>query len=66
MGLATLSAILAVCGAMRFLPAPRLRAAELHPGAVDRSRATLKPSIPAVGEHGIRLRDELVLERDLV
>jgi hypothetical protein len=32
---------------------------------VDRSRAALKPSIPTVGDHGIPLRDELVLERGL-
>jgi ribosomal protein S18 acetylase RimI-like enzyme len=37
---------------------------ELHPGAVDTARA-IKPSIPLVGEHGIALRDELVLVRPL-
>jgi ribosomal protein S18 acetylase RimI-like enzyme len=37
---------------------------ELHPDAVDAARA-LKPSIPLVGEHGIALRDELVLVRPL-
>jgi ribosomal protein S18 acetylase RimI-like enzyme len=37
---------------------------ELHPGAVDAARA-LKPSIPLVGEHGIALRDVLVLVRPL-
>ena len=31
-------------------------------GAVDRSRAALKPAIPEVGAHGIPLRDELELE----
>jgi ribosomal protein S18 acetylase RimI-like enzyme len=40
------------------------RLSELHPGAVDEARA-LKPSIPLVGEHGIALRDELVLVRPL-
>jgi hypothetical protein len=30
---------------------------------VDRSRARLKPEIPAVGQHGIRLRDELELDK---
>jgi hypothetical protein len=39
--------------------------AEPHDGAVDRSRETLKPSIPEVGEYGIHIRDELVLERAL-
>ncbi len=33
----------------------------MTPGAVDDSRR-LKPSIPAVGAYGIRLRDELTLE----
>jgi hypothetical protein len=32
-------------------------------GAVDRSRASLKPEIPAVGAYGIPLRDEIELER---
>ena len=39
--------------------------AELHPGAVDRSRRELKPLIPETGQHGIPLRDELVLHRAL-
>jgi GNAT superfamily N-acetyltransferase len=39
--------------------------AELHPGAVDRSRASLKPEIPEIGDHGIPLRDELELHKDL-
>jgi ribosomal protein S18 acetylase RimI-like enzyme len=37
----------------------------LRPGAVDELRRTLKPSIPAVGEHGIPLRDEVELELEL-
>ena len=32
-------------------------------GAVDRSRASLKPEIPAIGAYGIPLRDEIELER---
>jgi ribosomal protein S18 acetylase RimI-like enzyme len=51
--------------AMRFYQRRGFRLTELHPMAVDRSRATLKPGIPAVGDHGIPLRDELVLELDL-
>jgi ribosomal protein S18 acetylase RimI-like enzyme len=51
--------------ALRFYQRRGFRLAELHAGAVDRSRATLKPSIPAIGEHGIPIRDELVLEREL-
>ena len=49
--------------AVRFYQRRGFHLVELHPGAVDRSRATLKPSIPAIGEHGIPIRDELVLER---
>ena len=35
----------------------------VHPGAVDRSRAELKPSIPRIADNGLPIRDELVLER---
>ncbi|HEX2070447.1 MAG TPA: GNAT family N-acetyltransferase [Thermoleophilaceae bacterium] len=52
--------------ALRFYQRRGLRLAALHAGAVDRSRAGLKPEIPEIGEHGIPIRDELVLERDLV
>jgi N-acetylglutamate synthase-like GNAT family acetyltransferase len=52
--------------ALRFYQRRGFRLAELHPGAVDASRATLKPSIPEVGDHGIPLHDELVLEQWLV
>jgi ribosomal protein S18 acetylase RimI-like enzyme len=38
--------------------------AQLHGGAVDKSRRD-KPTIPTVGRYGIPLRDELVLERPL-
>ena len=34
-------------------------------GAVDHSRAGLKPEIPLVGNYGIPLRDELELEKQL-
>ena len=51
--------------ALRFYQRRGFRLIELHQGAVDESRATLKPSIPEVGDHGIPLRDELVLERRL-
>ena len=49
--------------ALRFYQRRGFRLAELRPGAVDDSRARLKPTIPDVGEHGIPLHDELVLER---
>lgn len=48
--------------ALRFYQRRGLRLAALHAGAVDQSRATRKPSIPDVGEHGIPIRDELELE----
>lgn len=41
------------------------RLAALRPGAVDEARATTKPSIPLVGEHGLPIRDELDLVLDL-
>jgi hypothetical protein len=37
----------------------------VHRGAVDQSRANLKPEIPLVGNYGIPLRDELDLEKQL-
>jgi ribosomal protein S18 acetylase RimI-like enzyme len=51
--------------ALRFYQRRGFRLTRLHPGAVDRSRASLKPEIPAVGEHGIPIRDELELEKEL-
>ena len=41
------------------------RLTALRPGAIDDIRRTIKPTIPAVGEHGIPLRDELELTLDL-
>jgi GNAT superfamily N-acetyltransferase len=41
------------------------RLAELRPGAVDAMRRTVKPSIPEAGEHGIPIRDELELVKQL-
>ena len=51
--------------ALRFYQRRGFRFAELRPGAVDHSRKTLKPEIPASGNHGIPLRDELELELTL-
>jgi ribosomal protein S18 acetylase RimI-like enzyme len=51
--------------ALRFYQRRGFRLAALHPGAVDGSRARLKPEIPEIGDHGIPLRDELELELDL-
>lgn len=51
--------------APRFYQRRGFRLVELHAGAVDRARATLKSSIAEIGDHGIPIRDELVLERML-
>jgi N-acetylglutamate synthase-like GNAT family acetyltransferase len=51
--------------ALRFYQRRGFRLAELRVGAVDDSRARLKPEIPAIGDHGIPLRDEIELEQDL-
>jgi GNAT superfamily N-acetyltransferase len=51
--------------ALRFYQRRGFRLAALHAGAVDDSRRQLKPEIPEMGNHGIRIRDELVLEREL-
>lgn len=50
--------------ALRFYQKRGLRLAALRPGAVDESRL-IKASIPAIGEHGIPLRDELELTLEL-
>lgn len=52
--------------ALRFYQRRGFRLAALHRGAVDHSRARLKPEIPEIGEHRIPLRDELELEHELV
>ena len=51
--------------ALRFYQRRGFRLARLRAGAVDESRATLKPEIPTSGSYGIPLRDELELEMDL-
>ena len=48
--------------ALRFYQRRGYRLARVDAGAVDRSRAALKPAIPEIGAHGIPLRDELELE----
>jgi GNAT superfamily N-acetyltransferase len=50
--------------ALRFYQRRGFRLARLNPGAVDEARARLKPELPAVGEHGIPIRDELMLEKE--
>jgi ribosomal protein S18 acetylase RimI-like enzyme len=39
--------------------------AGVRPGAIDELRGSIKPSISLVGQHGIPIRDELELARDL-
>jgi GNAT superfamily N-acetyltransferase len=51
--------------ALRFYQRRGFRLAALHRGAVDDSRARLKPEIPEIGDHRIPLRDELELELEL-
>ena len=41
------------------------RLAVLRSGAIDDARRTLKPTLPEIGQHGIPLRDELELAKDL-
>jgi GNAT superfamily N-acetyltransferase len=50
---------------LRFYQRRGFRLAAVYPGAVDESRARLKPGIPETGAHGIPLRDELELELSL-
>jgi ribosomal protein S18 acetylase RimI-like enzyme len=50
--------------ALRFYQRGGFRLIGLNPGAVEHSRR-LKPQIPAIGAHGIPLRDELLLGLDL-
>jgi GNAT superfamily N-acetyltransferase len=51
---------------LRFYQRRGFRLARLHRGAVDRSRATLKPTIPDIAANGIPIHDELELELDLL
>ena len=49
--------------ALRFYQRRGFCLVRVHRGAVDRSRARLKPEIPPVGAYGIPLRDEIELEK---
>lgn len=51
--------------ALRFYQRRGFRLVGVDAGAVDRSRAARKPSIPETGEYGIPIRDELELERPI-
>jgi GNAT superfamily N-acetyltransferase len=41
------------------------RIRSIRPGAVDEARRSIKPEIPAIGDHGIPLHDEIELEQEL-
>ena len=47
--------------AVAFYQRRGFRLRTLRAGAVDEARRTLKPAIPAVGQHGIEMHDELEL-----
>jgi GNAT superfamily N-acetyltransferase len=49
---------------LRFYQRRGYRIASIDPGAVDRARRT-KPSIPLIGFHGIPIRDELTMVKNL-
>jgi ribosomal protein S18 acetylase RimI-like enzyme len=49
--------------ALRFYQCRGFRIREVRPGASDEARRTLKPSMAEVGNFGIPIRDEIVLER---
>ena len=51
--------------ALRFYQRRGFRLAAVRAGAVDASRAGLKPEIPTIGAHGIPIRDEIELEQEL-
>jgi GNAT superfamily N-acetyltransferase len=51
--------------ALRFYQRRGFRLSAMRPGAVDASRERLKPELPVAGDHGIPLRDELELEKEL-
>jgi GNAT superfamily N-acetyltransferase len=50
--------------ALRFYQRRGFCLVRVHRGAVDRSRASLKPEIPQVGAYGIPVRDEIELENN--
>jgi ribosomal protein S18 acetylase RimI-like enzyme len=51
--------------ALRFYQRRGLRLVAVRPGAIDAARR-IKPGIPQIGNHGIRVSDELELELPLI
>jgi len=52
--------------ALKFYQKRGMRMSKLYPGAIDFARANLKPQIPALGQNGIPLRDEITLELTII
>jgi GNAT superfamily N-acetyltransferase len=50
--------------ALRFYQRRGYRIASIDPGAIDRARR-IKPTIPLIGFHGIPIRDELIMVKNL-
>ena len=51
--------------ALRFYQRRGFTLSELYAGATAAARDTLKPEIPHIGNHGIPIRDEIILEKPL-
>jgi len=51
--------------ALRFYQRRGFRLRTVRPGAVDDARRRLEPEIPEFGDHGIPIRDEFELEREI-
>jgi GNAT superfamily N-acetyltransferase len=51
--------------ALRFYQRRGFRLARVNAGAIDEARAGLKPEIPEVGNYGIPIRDELILDKEI-
>ncbi|HEX6867833.1 MAG TPA: GNAT family N-acetyltransferase, partial [Candidatus Limnocylindrales bacterium] len=51
--------------ALRFYQRRDFRIRVVRPGAVDVARERLKPEIPLIGDHGVPIRDEIELERQI-
>ncbi|WP_433362043.1 GNAT family N-acetyltransferase [Actinoplanes sp. CA-142083] len=50
--------------ALRFYQRRGMRIVGINPGSIDEARI-LKPSIPVIGDYGIEIHDEIILERRL-
>jgi ribosomal protein S18 acetylase RimI-like enzyme len=48
---------------LRFYQRRGFEIAEIRRGAIDETRKFIKPSIPLIGEYGIPIRDEIMVEK---